>query len=364
MMHTGYIGTKEARALLTIVLSTSVSLTLPQDMVFQAGTAGWLAMIVSLAVGLAAWGMFSRIAKRAPGKSLVEIAEEGWGAAGRWTVGSVLGLYFLLITALVLRAFVELVIGTILPNTPSEVVMFLFMSVTVYMAYYGLETLSRLSQLIGWTLLIGLVLLLVMDWREMDFAYLYPPLGPGWGRLVEVGVVKASYFSELLLLGLMIPGIRTVTDVGRIAWNAVWVSGLLMVMMVLGYSLSFPPPAGADNPFPFYQMARLVYLGRFVQRLEAVFDLLWVIAAAVYIGAGIWGTAQSFARSWGLPVFRPLVFPVALLIYGLAALPADYPQTAALTNDYLRTWGWVMLLGLPAVVWWGAVRSNRRRREG
>ncbi|MBX6395450.1 MAG: GerAB/ArcD/ProY family transporter [Alicyclobacillaceae bacterium] len=148
------------------------------------------------------------------------------------------------------------------------------------------------------------------------------------------------------------------------AWNAVLVSGVLMVLMVLGYTLAFPPPAGADNPFPFYQMARLVYLGRFVQRLETVFGFLWVMTAAIYMAAGLWGATQSLAQAWDLPVYRPLVFPVAVLVFGIASLPADYPQTTSLTNVYLRSWGWVMLLGMPAALWLGAVLNRRRRKEG
>lgn len=363
MMHTGYVGSKEARSFLAIVFSASIALTLPQDLALSAGRAGWLSMGIALLVALLACTLFARIAELAPGNSVITMAGQWWGSAGRWIVGVILWGYFVLITALVTRAFVEAVIGTILPRTPAHVVMFLFMAVTVYIAYYGIETLSRLSQLVAVVLLMGFLLLLVADLGWMDHRYLYPVLGPGLGTVVAAGVAKSSYFSELILLGLMFPSIRVVRDSGRIARGAVWIAGVLMILIVLGYTLSFPPPSGADNPFPFYQLARLVYLGRFMQRMEAIFDVLWVLSAVIYIAAGLWAATQSLAQAGDLPVYRPLVFATAVLVYGVASLPADYVQTADLTTRYLRTWGWVMLLGLPAVLWVGAVIS-RRRREG
>ncbi|MDI3256426.1 MAG: endospore germination permease [Kyrpidia sp.] len=364
MMHTGYIGTKEARSFLAIVLSAPIALTLPQDLALTAGRAAWLSTVVALLVALAAWGLFSRIAEMAPGYSVVQMAGVWWGAPGRWAVGLVLWGYFLLITALVTRAFVETVIGTILPRTPVHVVMLLFMVVTVYMAYYGLETLSRLSQLLSRVLLMGFLLLILMDLRWMDVRYLYPLLGPGLGQVVSVGVMKSSYFSEVLVLGLMLPGLRVARDARRVARSALLVSGVLMIVMVLGYTMSFPPPSGADNPFPFYQMGRLIYLGRFVQRLEAIFDFLWVLSAAVYMAGGLWASTQSLAQACDLPVYRPLVFAMAVLVYGIASLPADYVQTTELTNAYLRSWGWVMLVGMPAVLRLGATWGRRGRREG
>ncbi|MBE3552278.1 MAG: GerAB/ArcD/ProY family transporter [Kyrpidia tusciae] len=203
MMHTGYVGSKEARSFLAIVFSASIALTLPQDLALSAGRAGWLSMVIALLVALLACALFSRIAELAPGNSVIAMAGQWWGSAGRWIVGVMLWGYFVLITALVTRAFVEAVIGTILPRTPAHVVMFLFMAVTVYIAYYGIETLSRLSQLVAVVLLWDFYFSWSRTWADGSLlvSRARSRSRHGGGR----GVAKSSYFSELVLLGLMFP---------------------------------------------------------------------------------------------------------------------------------------------------------------
>ena len=80
---------------------------------------------------------------------------------------------------------------------------------------------------------------------------------------------------------------------------------------------------------PFYEMARLIYLNRYIQRLEAIFILLWVIVGIIAIAICLYGSLYVLAKLFKLPTIRPLIPVAALVMVQVAMLPPD-------TNSVLK----------------------------
>lgn len=91
---------------------------------------------------------------------------------------------------------------------------------------------------------------------------------------------------------------------------------LFLSLTVLGAYFS------EHNFYAAYILAQRINIGNFLQRLEALMATTWIISTyfktALYFYAFVLGTAQLLK----LKSYRPLIFPVAFLLYGLTHLIA------------------------------------------
>ena len=69
----------------------------------------------------------------------------------------------------------------------------------------------------------------------------------------------------------------------------------------------------------------------------------------VKVCALFYGASVSLARGFKLPVYRPLLFPLAVLVYGLNFLIPSFAAVAFLDATILRDYGWAF--ALPTLVW-------------
>ena len=92
--------------------------------------------------------------------------------------------------------------------------------------------------------------------------------------------------------------------------------------------------------FPFYRLAKTIYLSVFFQRVEAIYIVIWSFVAILKIGITLYGAAFALAESLKLPDYRPLLWPLAMLVFIVSLLPKDMPTTIYLDSNYLRPGAW------------------------
>ena len=172
---------------LTFLLVNAITgigvLVIPARAAKAAGSAGWLAVLVTgLICTLLVW-LIVRLCRKYPDQTIVEISIGLLGKPlGLFSV-SILFLLWLATTGFILRTFGEINRDFLLPRTPIEIVMVGTLLASVYLARKGIEPLARLSMVaypISVTLGLGVVLLSLIG---SDLTNLLPLWGKGLAEL-------------------------------------------------------------------------------------------------------------------------------------------------------------------------------------
>lgn len=347
----GHIGWRETAALIITFTSIKVLLAFPRMQAKLGLSAGWMIPVIATALGLLGFGLIAVLMKRFPGKSIVEVSET---VAGKY-LGTVISLgffaFFFYLTVMVLRQFAETVITTTLPQTPISVITAIFLAAVVYAAYMGIETIARGNWLLFPFMLLGYVTILAGVLPYFNSDNFFPLLGTGPAEILKFGMLKSSLLGEVLVLAVILPALRDREKFTRIGLMSIMISGMAMTLAVVVLIGTFTPQgAKYEAILPLYQLARLIYFGRFVQRIEALFIFVWIFAGLVEISLSLYASAVILARILKLPVYRPLVFPLALLAYSLSFLPPDYVTATKLETEVLRKYGWSITFLLPGLL--------------
>ncbi|GIM46934.1 germination protein [Collibacillus ludicampi] len=361
MIRTGHVGKVEMIALVTIFSATDIFLSYPQQLAARGGEAGWMIPLLSMMFAFIFFKICGRVINRYGLESLLILGQKelGWGIGG--IVGSLYAIFLVLTTASEMRQFTETVVTTVLPKSPVGFVALPFLLVIFYFAYMGIEGLTRVAWFVGPWILLGTVLLLVFNLNWAQPEYLLPLWGYGLEQTVFQSIQFGSVFTNIFALSVLAPLLRKKEDFVTVGFWSILLVSLLYTGVMLMLLMVFPAETAEKMPFPMYQFARLIYLGRFFQRLESAFVFIWVACAVIKMATGLWLISYITATVWKMPVYRPLVIAFTLIIYSLSFMPKSFPETLHYDVTYLFNWGWIIVLVLPALV---AVVVDIRRRKG
>jgi spore germination protein KB len=150
-----------------------------------AGRDSWIPITLGGIVAILFLLIQLSVMKKYPGKSLFQINEL---AFGKW-VGRIFSLlylfYFFCLCFLNLRDMKDFVNFSVLPNTPSLVILVLFMMVCGWAVIKGLKVVVRYGAVFVMITLIAFILTTIFVWNRIDFHNLLPVLSISPEKLLK-----------------------------------------------------------------------------------------------------------------------------------------------------------------------------------
>jgi spore germination protein (amino acid permease) len=365
-MKKNHIGIQEAASIGIIFIITKIFLPFQRSLAELGGTAAWIIVLIASALCPLTWWAIKGVLNNASqGATLIEATEEIWGAWIGTFLNFIYFCFFFMITFLVLREFSELLASDILPRTPMNIIQISLLIPIAFIAHSGIEAVGRLCWItIG--LIIGSVLLILLGglFTHSEVNALSPFWGTGRSHVLKLGIIKSSLFSEMLVFGFLLPRMRKAKDCSKAAWWCIAISSIILFSTTVVYLFVFPYPTAIRLNVPMYEVSRLIIFGRWIQRLESVFLIAWLICAVIKLAIGLYCAAATMSQILRLTKVKPLIFPLAILAYTFALLPRSEMAAVAWDGEILRTYGSILSIGLPLLTWFvGLVRTKMGRQK-
>jgi len=362
-IRTGHAGVAEWTALLTIYTTTDVFLSYPSRVAGQTAEAAWMVPLLSGLIAAMVFWFIQWLLSRFQNEGLLDVLDRTTSSVVSMVVALIGFVFFMGQSALVMREFTETVVTTVLPATPATVVTLLFLGVIIYYAYKGLEGLTRVAIVLSVILAAGTALLLVLPLTWFNPRLLSPVFGNGVGSILFYGFTNTSMFMPVFVLTVLRTTVRNQQHILRIGMISSIMPAAIMSLVLIVFIGIFASSVTGQVPFPMYQLARLIYVGRFVQRLESLFVFLWTAAAVIKMGLGLWLSAYLYARAFRMPLYRPLTIPLGLILFVLCFIPPDFTTVVLLNGNILERWGWIVTIALPVLAALLAVVADKLKKR-
>lgn len=343
----GNIGSRGLFIILTIILITKIFLGIPRAMAVEGDSAACILILAASAVAVPGVYILVKLLKRFPGQNIVQIAETVWGRAGAITVSLLVASFFMALAALIVREFAETMLTTVLPRTPISVIAFLFIMAMLLGAYNGLEVITRTSTLLFPFILAGIFSILILTVNFLDFNSLFPILGSGPKAIAIHSIGRSSLYMELLFAGLVASNMDDPDQISKTVWRTFLAAMSIFLVVELFYLSALRVGAAQSLYIPLFQLAKLIYLGRFIQRIESIYIFIWMFIGGLKLTLLIYSAAISLSWGFKIPIFQPLLFPLSLLTFTLSFLPPSMAAAVYLDTNVFRNYGGVLSWGLP-----------------
>ena len=103
--------------------------------------------------------------------------------------------------------------------------------------------------------------------------------------------------------------------------------------------------------FPFFELARCITIGRFIERMEALVLVMWVAGVTIKVATFFYLASLGTGQLFGLSDYRPIVLPIGLLL-GVWSLELfeNSTQVNQWLSKVLPPYAFIFELGIPLVL--------------
>ena len=343
------IGKWEVTAILVNALCLQVFLNLPRTMAELAGPAAWMVTVYVMVMVLIIFTVIIKLYKPFEGMDILDVAHYAMGVPGRVAAGIIVLFHLVLAISIILREFGEDMKVIALEVSPISYVLLFFIVGMLVSAYMGLEAISRLHSFAVPVVIVGFIIIIVGVSPYYRVLNLFPIMGKGAKAILWDGLSRISIYSSLIFFFLSIPFVGR-EDTKNIGYTAILLTGILTTLSCLAYLAVAPFPVAIEYFLPIYQLARLIYLGRFFQRIESVFMIIWAASALMYLSTGLFFMLYVFKKTFAIKYYRPLIIPFTVLVFNFSLLPPNLMWAVEIETKYFRRFAWITTFAVTAAI--------------
>ena len=359
MIKEGRFGITEAVSMVTITISSKALFTSPAIIASSVGTAGWYMTLISAAVAIAGFTFIYFLLKRFPGKNIVEIFEITLGRFAGSVFSALIAFTLMYYASISLREFTDIYKEYILPLSPPEYLIGIFLTATAILCYFGLESIVRFCRLFAYILLFGYIFGIIISAKNYQFHRLFPILGYGIGNTISEGIIRSASYGEVIILAVIAGSLQGVKNIKKAGYKSLILTAVLLSSSLLASSLTFAYYTKQEIASSLYSMTMLIDYGRFFQRLDPIFLFLWNITYLISITVILYIVISIFCKMSRIQDTRPVILPFVFILFAGAMLPRDMTQALSLVEAY-REYGWSTYFILPLIALIAAGLKKKR----
>lgn len=330
----GKVSVGEAVALIGMLLIPEIYLTEPSLMIGFTGTSAWICKILSgvLVAGvlLAVLKMYRVYIEKFSGGQMIPFPDflKGLlGSRGALLLLVVWALLFEIETILTLREFVDHTVITALKANSLRVVLLIFAGSMLLIACSGLEVILRVAYVFFAIGIVSVVLVFLLLIPSYDPLQLFPWQGYGFANNIKYSLFDIGMGAQAIALLFIAPHFQNIRTLKKGIFYGIGYTLFTKVLVFLMALMVFGVAASPERGLIYYELARYVNISQYLQRIDAVFIIVWLSAGLISSVLTQYFSVILFQSAFRLKDTKVLLSIGILLTAAMAMLPNSIAQT-------------------------------------
>lgn len=231
------------------------------------------------------------------------------------------------------RSVTESLKISILPMSPLFFITLIYMAGVLICSHTGLKSIVRAHSFVTPFTIILVGLLLVSSINNFDFYNIFPVLGNG-SKMFMYLLILASYFADFLLLMFLMPFASERASYKKIIIPSYVISSAMLIVIMGIYTLTIPYNASDTFFIPVYRIAQYINYQSFMARMESIFTIGWMLSYFLTSATYLYVTAMIAGRMFNAKKYRPYMYVIALIIFGISFIPQNTNQLIQWSNFF------------------------------
>ncbi|WP_409177939.1 endospore germination permease [Brevibacillus fortis] len=343
-------------------------LSIPRTSTVLLHQMGWLGLLVGVLVVFVAVAAIVYLGNQFSGLTCVEFMPQIFGAVPGGVCVFLFILYQLFNAGMVARLFGEVIVTSVLSNTPLEAIVVTLLLLVVFLCCHEIEAVARVNELLIPFLLLPAVLIPLVSFMNAEWNNLLPLHVESWKHVVKAGLDTYSVFTgyELLLVyfAFSIPGAR----LGMASITGVSVVFVVYVITVIAGIAVFGYEELQRMVWPSLELVKVTQReGWFLERFESAYLAIWVSTVFTSIGNMFYATVFSLRR-WlrkGIRFQRISAIVILGPLFYLILVPQNIVELFAFSKLLIKM-GYIVTIIIPvllAITQFIRNKMNKREAE-
>ncbi len=326
-MNNNYkIGKVEAIFAISIVMVNRIILNLPYSILENTGTGSVLNLIYIGIIGLALVLIINKLFKAFPSSDIIDLAEFSGGNIFK----IIISIFFICLLFLTLFStvidFTNLLKVIYFHRSPVIFLVLFFILALLISNIIGLRSIAKTISIVLPITVISILFSFGAVFDTISIDSFTPILGDGYKSVFVNGLTNLFSFSIIVFFFFFKPLLKNSFDFPKVTIISFVISWILLLLTILSLLIAFPAIYASSNLNFLYSLARKIELGNFLQRLDALFIILWILCVFSYVSIITFIITTLFKKITLSTERNMFAYLVAIILLGLSLLPINIAQ--------------------------------------
>lgn len=344
------IGRFEAITLLITLIANNIVFNISSMILSSTGTGAWVNLIYLSVISIIFIVIVSTLFKPFNNADIVDISEYLGGKFLKYIVAILYIIFFIVFSSLCLRYFSNSLQLIYFKYSSLIFIMLLFIIPVIISNKAGLKAIVGVTRLSFPFTFFGVIILMFAASNDFVWQYLFPVLGYGVEPVFLNGLTNLFAFNIIAYLFLLKPILKEEKHFKTISIIAVIICGIYILISILSLLMTFPFIIETDEMFSIYLLTRLVSFGDFLQRVDAVFILLWIFIFLTFLSFNFYCILKLFKKIFNISNSTEMSYSLAAIIIGLALVFKDIRTVKYIFRNHFKIYTVILVFVVSFII--------------
>lgn len=340
------IGFMEALSVLLIVVFAHLILLLPKIIIEDQGTGSVINIIYITLLALFAIYILNLLYKKFKGMDILDVSGFLFGNKFKFIIGLIYITHAIFIASLLLRNTAENLKTTYFQNTPTPYIAFFMLVGVAYINRFSLKTIIKCNLIIVPLIAVSFIALFVLSSENFVFERVFPIMGYGTKNIFLTGSANIFCFGNIFFLLFLMPYLKDYNQFKKLSYTSVILSSFFIFITILGILLVFPINVASTSNIPLYMQTRTLTFGKLLQRLDALFILIWDLNILSYLSIIVGFTVSIFKKITNIQASKTISYTFVAILLGATLIYKNIIETRLLDSNWYKNFTLIIVFGI------------------
>lgn len=343
------LRTVEAITLLLSVMISHIILNLSTHLLTLTGTSTILNIIYISILTFIMFFIVEKIFKVFPNSDIIDICEFLGGKPLKiiYSIGFV--IYSSIISSLMIRIFSESLSLIYFSNVNIELIILTFVIACTILTLLGFKVITRITLIFVPFILISMVIIFFTSASDFVIERALPIFGYGIENTFLTGTSNLFAFSSIIIIFFLKPFIDD-NKFKKVGFISIGIFAIYLLISISSLLFLIPSISEINTMLSVYVLARRISLGEFIQRIDALFILVWTISIFSYLAVTMHFSLKSFQKATNIKNCTPMVYSISALIFAISLIPRNISETTFFENVIYRYASLIVVFGFTFLI--------------
>lgn len=326
----------EAVCIILIIMVNKLILNVPYYIVDSVGTGALINLIYVGFIGFLLVLLMNKLFTNFQNSDIIDVSEFLGGKFFKCILSIVFIFALFFVTYITLNSFANMIKTIYYDNSPLIFILLFFIIGIVVANIVGFKSIVRTICLIVPFALISILIALFGVYKDFSFDKFAPFLGYNLKSTFVDGLLNIFAFYVMIYYYFLIPLLKNSSDFKKVTITSYIISWILLFLTIISILAIFPISINIEPLNSLYVLSRQIELGDFIQRIDALFILLWLISIFCYLSFCIFMINRIINKLINITNEKMLTFSTSSILFGLALIPFDMATNRFLENSVYK----------------------------
>lgn len=357
------IGRFEAITLLITLIANNIVFNISSMVLSSTSTGAWINIIYLSFISIIFIIIVSILFKSFSNSDIVDVSEYLGGKFLKNVIAILYIIFFIVFSALCLRYFSNSLQLIYFKYSSLIFLMLLFIIPVIISNKAGLKGIVGVTRIAFPFTFFGVIILMFAASNDFVWQYLFPAFGNGFNSIFVNGITNLFAFNVITYLFLLKPMLKEEKHFKTVSIIAVIACGLYILISIISLLMTFPFIIETDEMFSIYLLTRLVSFGDFLQRVDAVFILLWIFIFLTFLSFNFYCILKLFKKIFNINNSNEMIYSLSSVVIGLALAFKDIRSVKYFFRNYLKIYSVILVFLISFIVLLLAYFKKKKSRR-